>query len=177
MIMKCPTCEKELQEITIEMITLDVCEGGCGGIWFDHFELEKVDEPHESAGEQILNVERDKNIKVNPSQRRNCPKCNHIVMMQHFFSVKRKVTVDECPKCGGFWLDYGELGKIRSMFESEDERREAENKYFDDVFGDELTRMHGESKEKMEKARKIAKMFRFICPSTYIPGKQAWGAF
>ena len=49
--MKCPACEKELQQITIETITLDVCEGGCGGIWFDNFELEKVDEPHESAGE------------------------------------------------------------------------------------------------------------------------------
>jgi len=29
----------------------------------------------------------------------------------------------------------------------------------------------------LESARKIANAFKFICPSYYIPGKQAWGAF
>jgi hypothetical protein len=37
--------------------------------------------------------------------------------------------------------------------------------------------MEPESQEKAEKARKVANMFRFICPSYYIPGKQDWGAF
>jgi len=27
---------------------VDVCQNGCGGIWFDNFELEKVDEKHET---------------------------------------------------------------------------------------------------------------------------------
>jgi hypothetical protein len=30
---------------------------------------------------------------------------------------------------------------------------------------------------KLDKARKIANMFRFVCPSYYIPDKQDWGAF
>jgi hypothetical protein len=63
------------------------------------------------------------------------------------------------------------------LFESEEERREAAKKYFKDVFGEKLARMHQESKEKMESAQRIARMFRFICPSYYIPGKQDWGAF
>ena len=29
------------------------------------------------------------------------------------FSAKRRVEVDECPGCGGCWLDAGELEKIR----------------------------------------------------------------
>jgi hypothetical protein len=37
--------------------------------------------------------------------------------------------------------------------------------------------MRRESQEKLEKARRIANIFRFICPSYYIPGKQEWGAF
>ena len=175
--MKCPACRNELTPITVEDITVDVCENGCGGIWFDTFELQKVDEPKESTGERLLDINRDKKIRVDLSQRRHCPKCQDTVMMQHFFSVKREVTVDECYRCGGFWLDYGELGRIRSLFGSDEERREAAIKYFEDVFGEELSKMHQESKEKMERAQRIAWMFRFICPSYYIPGKQDWGAF
>jgi Zn-finger nucleic acid-binding protein len=158
-------------------ITLDVCAAGCGGIWFDAFELQKVDEPHESTGAKLLEIERNKNVKIDYTLKRSCPKCSAVTMMKHFFSVKRSVEVDECPKCGGFWLDYGELGRIRNLFESEGDRREAAKKYFDDIFGDELAQMHRESKEKTEQAKRIARMFRFICPSNYIPGKQEWGAY
>jgi Zn-finger nucleic acid-binding protein len=175
--MKCPACETELQQMTQDDITLDVCENGCGGIWFDLFELQKVDESHESAGEAFLHIKRNKDISIDLSQRRQCPKCENMVMMQHFFSVKRDVSVDECPNCGGFWLDYGELGRIRNLFETEDERREAAKKYFDEVFGNDFTKMHSESLEKRNKAQKIAQMFRYICPSYYIPGSQEWGAF
>ena len=34
-----------------------------------------------------------------------------------------------------------------------------------------------EDKAKLESARKVANIFKFISPSYYIPGKQAWGAF
>ncbi|MFB2922740.1 MULTISPECIES: zf-TFIIB domain-containing protein [Aerosakkonema] len=40
--MKCPACENNLTEIVTEAITVDVCEGGCGGIWFDRFELSQT---------------------------------------------------------------------------------------------------------------------------------------
>ena len=98
-------------------------------------------------------------------------------MMRHFFSVKKEVTVDECPKCAGIWLDYGELGQIRSQFDSEEERNKAAESYFQEIFGNALDKMRKESKEKLEKARKIAHAFRFICPSYFISGKQNWGAF
>ncbi len=175
--MKCPACKSEMAELVIEKITVDVCQQGCGGLWFDRFELQKVDEPHESAGESLLRVKKKESVKTDPSQRFQCPKCDGITMMRHFFSPKREVQVDECPNCGGFWLDAGELGQIRSQYSSEDERRAAANDYFEDIFGEQLKTMHEESGEKVEKAKKIAGMFRFICPSYYIPGKQDWGAF
>ena len=89
----------------------------------------------------------------------------------------KEVEVDECQNCGGFWLDYGELGRIRSQYSSEEERKKAAEEYFEDLFGEELKRMQEEAEEKREKAKKIIRMFRFICPSYYIPGKQDWGAF
>jgi len=175
--MECPACSNMLQQITVADVTVDVCKGGCGGIWFDQFELKKFDEPHESAGQELLDVERDKGIIVDHTKRLNCPKCDDIVMMRHFFSVKKEVEVDECPGCGGFWLDAGELGKIRTLFNTEEERHKAADDYFSEVFGDKLTAMCAGDKAKLNKARKIANMFRFICPTYYVPGKQDWGAF
>ena len=175
--MKCPACENPLQQMTVSDITVDVCKGGCGGIWFDSFELKKFDEPHESAGQALLEMERDQSITVDHTERRKCPKCDDIIMMRHFFSVKKEVEVDECPGCGGFWLDAGELGKIRSLFNTEEERHEAAQQYFSEVFGDRLAEMKAGSETQLNQARKISNMFRFICPSYYVPGKQDWGAF
>lgn len=175
--MKCPACNTVMEEVTVADITVDVCKKGCGGIWFDRFELQKVDEPHESAGESLLQIAAEGKVALDPSQRRMCPKCEGIVLMRHFFSVKKEVVVDECPSCGGYWLDFGELGSIRGQYSSDDERKKAAEEYFENIFGGELKRMQEEGEEKLKKAKKIARMFRFVCPSYYIPGKQDWGAF
>ena len=175
--MKCPACENILQEMTVGGIAVDVCKGGCGGIWFDNFELKKFDEPHEFAGEALLDVERDESLIVDHTKRLKCSKCDDVVMMRHFFSVKKGVEVDECPGCAGFWLDAGELRKIRSLFKTEEERHKAAEEYFEEVFGDHFKAMKAQSEEKLAKTRKIVNLFRYICPSYYIPGKQDWGAF
>ncbi len=175
--MKCPACENILQEMTVGGVAVDVCKGGCGGIWFDNFELKKFDEPHEPAGEGILDIERDESLIVDHTKRLKCPKCDDIVMMRHFFSVKKGVEVDECPGCAGFWLDAGELRDIRGLFKTEEERHKAAKEYFEEVFGDHFKSMEAENKEKLAKTQKIVNVFRYICPSYYIPGKQDWGAF
>ena len=175
--MKCPACSNELELMTVEGISVDVCKNGCGGIWFDNLELKRVDEKHESAGESLLHIEKNPDTGVDYSRIRLCPKCGNQKMMKHFMSLKREVEVDECPACGGFWLDAGELGRIRGQFETEADRKRAADEYFSEVFGEELAKMRAEDDRKLRRARRIAKMFRFICPSYYIPGKQEWGAF
>ncbi len=171
--MKCPACGNMLEAVTVEDVTVDVCKGGCGGIWFDIFEIKKFDEPHESAGQALLDVDRDESMTIDHTKRLQCPKCDDVVMMRHFFSIKKDVEVDECPGCGGFWLDAGELGRIRSLFNTEEERNKATDDYYSEIFDNQLPEM----KAKADKAQSIANMFRFICPSYYIPGKQDWGAF
>ncbi len=98
-------------------------------------------------------------------------------MMRHFFSVKRQVVVDECPNCGGHWLDPGELRTIRTEYASEKERERAASEYFSEVFGPELSTAHAKTQEDLARTQRISRAFRFICPSYYIPGKQDWGAF
>ena len=175
--MNCPACSNELTQMTVADVTVDVCKNGCGGIWFDNFELKKFDEPAESAGEELLDIERDPSVQVDHEQRLNCPKCGDVVMMRHFFSVKHKVQVDECPGCAGVWLDAGELGQIREMFDSEEARIKAGEEYFNEVFGGQIAASEAQNQEKIEKAQRFANMFKWVCPSAYIPGKQTWGAF
>ena len=175
--MNCPACERALTRMNAGGVEVDVCADGCGGIWFDQFELKKFDEPHEHAGEALLDVPRDANIKVDLQARRKCPHCQDTVLMQHYFSIKRSIVVDECPNCGGYWLDAGELSGIRAQFNTEAQREAAAAAFYDEVFDDALQKMLDESEAKAAKAKRIAHLFRFLCPSYYIPGKQTWGAF
>lgn len=112
--MKCPACFNNLSEIQVGSLKVDVCQGGCGGIWFDAFELQKVDEEEEAAGGHLLDIQRDVSVKVDPNRKRECPRCDGVKLKRHFFSAKRLVEVDECPNCGGYWLDAGELTRIRA---------------------------------------------------------------
>ncbi len=112
--MKCPACFNELTPLQLCNLNVDVCQGGCGGIWFDAFELQKVDEEDETAGEPLLNIQRDERLVVDKSRKRECPRCAGVKLHRHFFSAKRRVEVDECPGCAGYWLDAGELALIRA---------------------------------------------------------------
>ena len=159
-----------------EGVTVDVCAGGCGGIWFDWFELARVDEAHESAGEKFLEVERDPALRPDLSKRVFYPRDGEI-MMHHFHSVKRAVLVDECPRCAGFWLDSGELAAIRDEYPTQEDRKKAAQEYFSELFDPALAVARAQTRKELEKAQKISRAFRFICPSYYIPSEQDWGAF
>jgi len=112
--MKCPACFNDLTEVQVGSLVVDVCQGGCGGIWFDAFELQKVDEQDEAAGEPLLHLQRDERLVLDKSRKRECPRCAGIKLHRHYFSAKRRVEVDQCPNCGGYWLDAGELAMIRA---------------------------------------------------------------
>ena len=112
--MKCPACFNELTQLQVGKLVVDVCQGGCGGIWFDAFELQQVDEDREPAGQPLMELQCDKRVVVDSSRKRECPRCPGVKLHRHFFSARRKVEVDECPNCAGYWLDAGELAAIRA---------------------------------------------------------------
>ena len=174
--MNCPACGTAMTEIAAGDVKVQACKGGCGGLWFDEWTLRKVDQPDQSAGESLLNIPQNASLKVDQSERRKCPR-DSVVMMRHFWSVKRDVVVDECPKCEGIFLDPGELAAIRTDYKSDAERHKAAEAYYSEMFDQQLAGMLRQDKAKLESARRVARIFKFICPSYYIPGKQAWGAF
>ena len=112
--MKCPACFNELSQLQVGNVTVDACQDGCGGIWFDNFELQRVDEEAEAAGEHLTEIRRDTGVVVDFTRKRDCPRCVDIKLQRHYFSAQRKVEVDQCPNCGGYWLDAGELAAIRT---------------------------------------------------------------
>jgi len=175
--MECPACHTTLILMDVGGVSVDVCSRGCGGIWFSWMELQRFDEPKESAGEELLDIARADDVVIDAGPLR-CPQCaGKIQLKRHFFSVKRDVAVDECPQCGGYWLDPGELRTIRAAFDTDEARRAAADAYFSETFGVQLAAAHAETEAELVRARRVANMFRFICPSYYIPGQQAWGAF
>lgn len=124
--MNCPACSRPLTKLTVEGVDVDACHGGCGGLWFDNFELAKFDEPHESSvWEQVL-VSVDPFVAVDYEAKRDCPKCS-VPMRRHFFSQQRRAHVDSCPQCGGNWLDTGELAQVRAEFRAKASRAAAKS--------------------------------------------------
>jgi len=114
----------------------------------------------------------------NLDARLNCPRHGDLVMMRYFFGPQRTVMVDECPGCGGVWLDPDELGHIRGLYKTEAERDAAGRQFVEQLAQTSgLSQMVADSQAKAEKAQRFARMFKWICPSAYIPGKQEWGAF
>lgn len=175
--MKCPACSNELKTVSVDGIDVDVCHGGCGGLWFDQFEFKKFDEPHEAAGTELLDVPVNPNLQVDYESKRACPKCDGFTMMRNTYSVKREVEIDTCAGCAGTFLDAGELNTIRGQYESEEARKAAAVAVFEDVLEPELDARVAQTENAVEQSRRFANMVKFICPSYYIPNKQKWGAF
>lgn len=156
--MQCPACNHALSQVQSGSLTVDACKGGCGGLWFDQLEVRKVDDPDEDAS-GLLEIERDPSVVVDSAKRLKCPKCDDVVLMRHYFSVKRAVQVDECPSCGGFWLDAGELAQIRAEYHSEEERSEDAQKAFAATFDPQLTAILAQDQQRAEGFARIARFF------------------
>jgi Zn-finger nucleic acid-binding protein len=111
---KCPACNTSLTPQTVGKITVDICEGGCGGLWLDAFELDRLKDAPDTATEILLHIATDHTIQVDPTCKRQCPRCDEIKLKRRYFSPQRSVEIDECPGCAGIWLDAGELQTIRN---------------------------------------------------------------
>ncbi len=175
--MNCPACANSLEERTIDGVTVDVCDGGCGGLWFDKDELQHFDSAQESAGSQLLGIRKDPACCVDKNARYDCPRCESVVMQRHYFSVKMRVQIDSCPGCGGRFLDAGELSAVRGLFSTDEERGAASDEFWAEVFEVELAESERAIEDSFASSRRLSGILRFLSPSFFLPGKQNWGSF
>lgn len=111
--MNCPACLHPLRRFKAGTVTLDGCDGGCGGIWFDHRELARVNRQHTDPDAPVADLKCDPQIRVHDDDVRQCPKCDGVKLEKKLHCLGSGVIMDVCPKCKGLWLDCGELAKIR----------------------------------------------------------------
>jgi Zn-finger nucleic acid-binding protein len=165
----CPACHRALTRFTISGVTVDVCQDGCAGIWFDQGELRSFDGPSEEAGKALLGLISTPRVSVDVSQRRRCPKCPDSVLMRHFFSAKRAVMVDECPTCAGIWLDSGELQQIRTEYGSEGARKQAAQLCLEEILvGDRMNLMRREMNDQLPYDTSRSRMISSLLVAFYL---------
>ena len=92
---------------------LDVCDGGCGGVWFDAQELDKVNQSVPAGKRPLGEVMCESSGVVDQTHGRKCVRCRGVTLKRKLFSLGTGVIMDCCPKCQGIWLDHGELDSIR----------------------------------------------------------------
>ena len=115
--MDCPKCPVgKLNELTIRLhvpgpdrqLKVDQCFT-CEGIWFDSGELEQyLVEKLKAINSAAM---PDEALQELDQQVGKCPRC-HTPMSKQPSPTKRKVIVDYCRKCQGFWLDCTEVDRM-----------------------------------------------------------------
>lgn len=120
---ECPACGKIMKKVYLENqdFMVDICLDGCGGIWLDNRELQKIDEQHEDIKEIKEAIQGRNFIKVDTTKERMCPLC-HKPMVKNHVSSKQEIQIEECYHCGGKFFDHGELEAMRNQYHSDDER-------------------------------------------------------
>jgi len=144
--MNCPVCAKEMVKENFG-IDVEVCNNGCKGIWFDHGELQLLDQPGEGMGPALEAALRSPRNNHGQRGQIKCPKCS-IPMHTHKFERDKEVNVDECYGCGGFFLDSGELNEIRNNYMSDAEVKAYADQLINAVPGytDEVKKLQNEEK-------------------------------
>lgn len=113
--------------VKIDNFEIDYCEKGCKGVWFDTFEMKRVEKKPAKAAESMNHIFADTGDKVVNRERRSepimCPRCN-VKLKERPYKVKSNILIDFCFKCGGIWLDGGELEEIFNNFNEINKRSE-----------------------------------------------------
>jgi Zn-finger nucleic acid-binding protein len=109
-VVTCPGCSAEMERIQEPDITTDSC-ASCGGLFFDHGELNAV--ATAVAGDiELCSVDLKNHEDRHPT--RFCPKCREQEMRKVNLLEFSDVILDFCPTCSGFFLDRNELGVVNA---------------------------------------------------------------
>ena len=162
----CPITRTPLESIEAGGVRIDYSPVS-GGIWFDNYELQKFDEPHEELPESLLNLVPSEQNLPQPAQYQ-CP-VDGTPMQRHVFSYKKAVEIDECPLCGGIWLDWGELQAIRELYPDAGAKQAMADEMVESILQSDpnVQQIQSAGRERVQRAHRVANMFRFICPSRY----------
>lgn len=113
--MKCVKCQGRLTELGVGGVTIDRCEN-CAGVWFDAKELANVVDhirANDFAPMSSGPLSEDASGSAHEHHEGACPRCDVALTRTETLSFEG-FFYDRCDRCGGAWLDAGELKKIAS---------------------------------------------------------------
>ena len=120
--MRCPNDAGGLKPRIWESdVAIDAC-AACGGAWLDAGELERIQETRERDHAEALRRVPDLVARAFAQARaaaepeRDCPRCT-LPLFREEHGTCSQVLVDSCRRCGGVWLDAGELEALEVFFE------------------------------------------------------------
>ena len=120
--MKCPRTQSELTLIKVGKVPVFVSEA-CGGVFLESQTLALFEFPQEERGRALEKHLRQFHHQLSELDNRCwCPICPDTVMLRRYDSPLHVVEIDECPGCGGVWLDTGELKHLQSLLLNAKER-------------------------------------------------------
>ena len=160
--MKCPACENKLTEIKIVGIKIFVCKNSCGGLWINHRAIKLIGRLEPGKGSILLLLEKAEGVKFYREAEHPCPQCTTTLLYRHFFSKQYDTEVDQCSKCGGFWIDAGGLAKIIKL--SGEKKISQLEKYNNFIIKNKILGMNLANQDIAGAADKIKKIFNFLKP-------------
>jgi uncharacterized protein len=110
--MKCPRCKTELRQTDcgeVGLVAVDLCPG-CRGMWVDEGELDVLDDSVSSNAE-LLDYQKVEGVE----ELLDCPRCSDERLLPMTPPEAKELVIDRCESCHGFWLDEGELDKVREL--------------------------------------------------------------
>jgi Zn-finger nucleic acid-binding protein len=129
---KCPRTNTPLNKVNVGKVPVYVSEK-CGGVFLEHQTLKLFESSQLERGKALAkHLKKFKTELIDLKQRVTCPCCPDTVMLRRFYSPLHVVEIDECPSCGGIWLDSGELSKLQSLMLNEKEKAVLRAKLLDE---------------------------------------------
>ena len=114
--MFCPNEKAVMHQVGVpshygQQVIIDQCEG-CGGIWFDAFELFRV-KLGEAQEIESLDPDRLRTPSEIEDPRLLCPRDRTALVLYKDPNFPRELILTRCPKCQGFWLNRGEFTRYQ----------------------------------------------------------------
>lgn len=119
---QCPRCTADLVTVDFEGVEIETCPV-CQGEWLDADELRAVVQRAEGRFDRqeiaALNQARTDLFSIvhTNADRMTCPKCPGQKLTAFNYAATSGIILDKCPRCGGIWLDHGELERVHALLD------------------------------------------------------------
>lgn len=116
--LECPGCGGRTIEAYAEanygrVVLVDQCQG-CGGVWFDKWELYFVT-PATLAGLSRVDTASILAEFKRPKGSGRCPCCTAVLKLYTDPAFPEDTAILRCPGCSGLWLNRGELARFARL--------------------------------------------------------------